>query len=715
MIAHPGKDNNEQIRTDEDTGATTSPASQRVSRHRRRLRRFACAALVVSLLLAATALLLNWAFPFPQERLERWPDSPLVVDRHGRPLLGIVSRRDEWREAVPLERMSPWLLQAAVAVEDERFWHHPGVDPLAVARAAGQNLYAGRVVSGASTLTMQVCRMMDDRPRTWSAKMVESFRAMQLEWRRDKRGILETYLNLIPCGGNLRGVEAAAQAYFGKRAADLSLEEAALVVGLAQAPSRYRPDRHPEAAITRRAVVLARMYDLHLINAAQLAAANERPLQVASNHSDPAGRHVAWLALERRPQGGRTTIDRDLQHRVESLAVEHGSGLPSRSQAAVVVIDIASGDFLALVGSTSYENPIDGQVNGATARRSPGSALKPFVYAAAFEAGRLAPDTLVYDVPIQRAGWSPENFDHLYRGPITAADALRRSLNVPAILVAEGVGLRRCLGVMEAAGLRLPGTAGRRAGLGAVVGTVEVSLLDLTAAYAALGRGGLHIVPRLYMDEPSAASRILSDDCCAAVNDVLSTRHRRPRGLEAVSSENLPWFMWKTGTSSGRRDAWAIGHNTRYAVGVWVGRFNGLGNARFVGAEAAEPLLAALLTLPEFRTTDQPPPPPVLVARRPLPPPKEYADWAGVAGRPGSRRPLEVLEPREGAVFIAVGGEIVIAPRATAQDGLAWFLNGRHLPPVETTRLHLCPGAYELRCVDEGGQAAATRFRVRGA
>ncbi len=710
----------EYLRPDPPAPERKAAAIESVRRRRwrrwRRWHRIAGISVVAcGVICTAGGLLLGWAFPFPFERLESWPASPIVTDRNGELLLKVVSRQDEWRVPVPLMQMSFWLQQAAVAAEDERFWLHPGVDPLAVLRAAWQNLRSGQVVSGASTLTMQICRMMDDRPRTWSAKLVESFRALQLERQADKPQILEYYLNLIPCGGNLRGVESASRMYFGKRSLDLSLEEAALIVGLAQAPARYRPDRHPEAARARRNHVLRRMHALGMIEEDQLTEAVAAPVRLASALANQVGLHAAWLALQRRGAGGRTTIDRGLQERIEEMAVEHATTLPIGAQVAVAVLDIPSGDILALVGSVAHDDPREGQVNAAVASRSPGSALKPFVYAAAFEAGCLSPDTLVYDVPIQRAGWVPDNFDRRYRGAVTAAEALRRSLNVPAILVMESVGLRRCLGVMEAAGLQLPRHASRRAGLGVVVGTAEVTLLELTAAYATLGHAGVYRPPRIFLDEPSVATPALSESACAVVNDILSTRHRRPENLEALDPGGLPWFMWKTGTSSGRRDAWAVGHNYRVAVGVWVGRFNGLGHARFVGAEAAEPLLARLFLMPELRQGDDPPPPPILVASRPLLPPPEYRLWLDGTDAGTACLRLELTEPRNGATFIAVAGTATILPKATIHDGLSWFLNGRFLSSAEAARLQLSPGDYELRCVTAGGQTAAVRFRVRKA
>jgi penicillin-binding protein 1C len=720
--------------------AQSSPFVRRSSRWRRRLLR----AFIAMTLFAAAALVglaVAWVrSPFPLEKLDRWPRSPRVLDRHGEQMLQTVGMDDQWRIPVPLRDISPWLVKATIAVEDERFRSHPGVDPLAVLRAAGQNVAGGRIVSGASTLTMQVCRMMDDQPRTLAAKATEALRALQLEQLRSKDEILEIYLNIAPYGGNLRGVEAASLTYFNKRAKDLSLGEAALLAGLPQAPSRLRPDRHPQAAAARRETVLRRMVELNMITPRQAADAGAQAVAVVASsisRRQAAGRHAAWMALSQRGAGGMTTLDLSLQRRVESLVAEHVRPLPQGTDAAAVIIDIHTGDLLALVGSANPDQPRTGQVNFATARRSPGSALKPFIYAAAFETRRLNEASLVYDGPIERAGWAPQNFDRAFRGDVTVAEALRRSLNVPAILTAEAVGVGRCVGLMQAAGVALPADAARRGGLALAVGGVEVTLLDLTNAYATLGRGGVRQAVHIYMDEtlargvgpavpaieasqmpawgpsepvgcqpakPRPAEPALSTETCCLLSDMLSTRHRRPRGLEHVSPSELPWFMWKTGTSSGRRDALAVGHNGKVAIGVWVGRASGAGDVSYVGVDAAEPLLAQLFDLPPLRQAVAPPPPESWAVVNPLPQPVER------------RQTLAILSPRDGSQFIAIDGRAIIHPRHNRGEGQPspqWFLNGRLIDAAQAARLSLPAGSYELRCVGDGGEASQIRFSVR--
>ena len=658
--------------------------------------------LTAGILLLIASLGALWLLsPFPKERLNKWSVSPRVLDIKGQPMLAVVGSDDQWRQPVLLESVSPWLIKATIAVEDERFYRHHGIDPFAVLRAAGQNLVAGRVVSGASTLDMQVCRMMNDRPRTIWAKLVESFRAIQLNRLKSKDEILQIYLNIAPCGGNIRGVEMASLIYFGKHAKDLSLGEAALIAGLPKSPSRYRPDKYIDAAINRRNIVLYSMLKKGVINEQQFHDARVNPIVINKAGFPLQAWHAAWMALSLRPQGGRTCIDLDIQNELERLVADNRRSLPDGSEVAVVIIDIAASRIIAIVGSGSPSDPVDGQVNGILAKRSPGSALKPFIYAAAFEMSRLNSESIVYDIPIQRGGWSPANFDDTFLGEVTVGEAMRRSLNVPAILTAEQIGLARCCGMLEAAGIRLPANAQTRSGLSLAVGGVEVTLLDLTSAYATLGRAGIREQPHLFPDEPRNQIQALTPNVCAAINDILSSRNRRPRGMEQFLPGDVPWFMWKTGTSSGRRDAWAVGHNGRYAIGVWVGRFRGTGRIAYIGAEAAEPLLAQLFNSPGLRTDDDPPTPASIVVRHPLPPPAEAVTA------------FKISEPRNGDTFVSINGTTVIRPSNNSQSDLMWFLNGKLLDNITTTRLVLTPGYYELHCMNKTGQSSTVYFAVR--
>jgi penicillin-binding protein 1C len=669
----------------------------RVSMHIKRGFHWSAALLLLG---SMTVVTLWYRYPFPQTRLSQWAVSPMVQDTTGRHMLGIISEQETWHLPISIAEISPWLLQATIATEDKRFYRHRGVDPLAVFRATLQNLQAGRILSGASTLDMQVCRMMDGRDRTLAAKLIESFRALQLNRIKSKSEILAHYLNIAPYGGNLRGVEAAARRYFTKRAKDLSLPEAALIAGLPQSPTRLRPDRHLVRARQRQHIVLDRMVEQGFISPQQGRDAKAFPLTIDATTSEPEAPHAAWWALNRRPHGGRTCIDLTAQGIAEEMAQDHLGSLPAYSDIAIVVIDIPQASIKAMVGSADPLDPVDGQVNGALARRSPGSALKPFIYATALEARRLNRKSTVHDIPINRGGWSPSNFDRQYRGTVTVAQALRWSLNVPAILVAEAMGPARCCGTIESAGISLPAHAPTRGGLALAVGGMEVTLLDLTNGYATLGRAGIQRPPCLFADDPSEALRALDPQVCAIISDCLSSHRRLSLGLQTCLPPRAPWFMWKTGTSSGRKDAWAVGHNGRYAIGVWVGRFSGAGHNAYVGAQAAEPLLVSLFTHPHFKTDTTPQAPEPLPITRPLVLPKEKQDR------------LRILQPAPRESFICVSGQAPVHIAANRQQGLQWFLNGRLLTsPVK--RLPLSPGHYELRCLaPQTNDSSSVRFAV---
>jgi penicillin-binding protein 1C len=683
---------------------------KRLKLSRRRLRQVVLAAAAMGSVFIAAFAAIWFTYPFPADRLANLPVSPQVTDRTGRVLLHIVGRDDHWRSPVKLQEMSPWLPLATVASEDERFFSHSGVDSIAVSRAVWQNVRSHRIVSGASTLTMQLCRMLDERPRTLSAKLIESVRAIQAEQVLAKPDILEQYLNLAPYGGNVRGVEAAAHRYFGRGCSELSLGQASLLAGLPQAPSLYRPDRFPEAAVERRRHVLNRMLEAGMISKTQRHQAESEPVSLVSistaNRAE-FGSHAAWLALQQRPRGSRTTIDANLQELVESEARRHAKTLPPGSDVAVVVIDISTAEIRVLVGSADPLDPVDGQNNGVLALRSPGSTLKPFLYATAFESRRLNAESVVPDNPVTRAGWTPDNFDRSFRGTITVAEALRDSRNVPAIRVMEAMGVSRCLGVISACGIHLPSNTEARGGLAIAVGGVETTLLDLTNAYATLGREGVYRKPRLFAKiSPTKESpderQALSSATCRTLNEILSTRNRLPNGLSHSESETNLWLMWKTGTSSGRRDAWAIGHNGRFAIGVWTGRFSGSGHPDFVGRDAAEPLLAQLFATRNIRVDINPYPPTSILVDREL-------NFAA----PNQRSPV-INSPTRDAEFLALNqGKANVPVEVVSSERTTWFLNNHLLSPGPRRILKLIRGQYELRCITSGGHAAAVQFTVR--
>lgn len=637
--------------------------------------------------------------PFPIEKLDALHSSSVLTDAKGRPLSRVLTVDEQWRLPVPLEEISPWLMKATIAVEDERFADHSGVDFVSVSRACMQNLFAGRVVSGASTLDMQLCRMLDPRPRTFGAKLSEAARAWQADDWLTKDEVFQAYLNLAPYGGNLQGVQAASRKYFGKPAAELSLPEAALLAGIPQSPARLRPDRFPEAARKRRNKVLDRMREEGMITFAAATDSMAEPILLEPGLlTGSVALHFVTQSLDLRPGGGRTFLDLDLQGEIENLAKERGAGLPVGTDIAVAVIDIETGGLVAMLGGLDFKDPFGGQVNAATAWRSPGSTLKPFVYATAASERRLDENTILSDTSTTFAGWNPGNFDRTFSGEVTAGDALRMSLNLPALQVSQEVGVAKSAGIAEACGVRFRGDPVGQAGLAFVLGAVETNLLDLTNAYATIGRKGIRKNLRYFLDEPIEEVQILDARVCAWLDQELSSWCLPSAVFGNLSSDTTPWFMRKTGTSSGRRDAWTVGHNGKYAVGVWVGRVSGMGDQSYVGSSAAEPLLARIFDLSSIRRTEAPGQPIPWVVDNPIPMPEKDL--------------LAIERPESGAVFRRVDEGFDIRPKANSEGDLLWFLNGRPLGEDEARRTTVGAGHHELLCLTARGEYAVSRFRV---
>ena len=650
----------------------------------------------------AAGIALPWHMaknPFPMERLESLPQSAVLFDREGRPLARSLTGEEQWRLPVALEEISPWLRKATIAVEDERFEQHPGVDFVSVGRACLQNLFAGGIVSGASTLDMQLCRMLDPRPRTLESKFSEAARAWQADLFLSKEEVLQAYLNLAPYGSNLQGAEAASLRYFGKSAKELSLSEAALLAGIPKSPARLRPDRYPEAALKRRNKVLVRMSEEGMLSREEVRDLLAEPIELELGLlTGKSARHFVAEALSSRPEGGLSFLDLRLQEEIEVFARQRLVALPAGSDVAVAVIEIQSGGLVCLLGGLDFEDPSGGQVNAAKAWRSPGSALKPFVYAAAAMEQRLDGDTVLSDFPTSFAGWNPENFDRTFSGEVTAGDALRMSLNLPALQISQEVGVAKSSGIAEACGVRFRGDAVGRGGLAFVLGAVETNLLDLTNAYATIGRKGLRRNLRYFLDDPIVDAAILDPEVCAWLGAELSSWRLPSSVFENLTSGSTPWFMRKTGTSSGRRDAWAIGHNGKYAVGVWVGRLSGMGDQDFVGSRAAEPLLANIFNLARIRRDDAPPAPVPWTVDDPIPFPEKEV--------------LTIQRPESGSIYRRVGESFEIRPKANLDGELLWFLNGRPLDVEEVRQTLVGSGRYELLCLSPTGEHAVSRFRV---
>jgi penicillin-binding protein 1C len=573
----------------------------------------------VLLLLLFLFELAVYLIPLPWAALER-PSSTLVFDREGKVLRAFTSADDMWRIRTDLEQVSPLLRKYLIFYEDRWFYYHPGVNPVSLVRALGQNLRSGRIISGGSTLSMQIARMIEPKARTWQNKAIELFRALQLEQRFTKDELLTIYFNIAPYGGNIEGVAAAAWLYFGKEPARLSPGEAALLTVLPNSPSQFRPDLAPDRARQARDKVLKRLFDHGLIEDVEYQEALAEEVPEARREWPFRAPHFSQELVARYPQEARipTTINADLQIFLEDLLALEVAKLKAEgiTNAAAVVIDNQTHQLVAAVGSAAFFNHQDqGQVNGYLAPRSPGSTLKPFVYALALEKGLLTPAHYVEDVPVLYSGYSPENYDSTYSGLVSAQEALQRSLNVPAVNLLAALGGEALYELLKKAGFTTL-TPVNHYGLPMILGGCEVNLLELTNLYAALASGGKKYPVQTRQDrETSPPVPLFSPGVAYIITEIL-TEVRRPDLPTCWEFTTLPKVAWKTGTSYGHKDAWSIGYNPRYTVGVWVGNFSGEGRAGLNGAETAAPLLFTIFAQLNSDTTVSWFTPPATVKKR---------------------------------------------------------------------------------------------------
>lgn len=612
-----------------------------------------------------------------------------LLDRESRVLSVLPAAGGTWRLRTTTADVPPHLVEMLIAAEDRRFRAHPGIDPLALARAAAQWVRAGRVISGGSTLTMQAARLLEPRPRTLRSKSIEILRALQLEARFDKNEILGIWLTLAPQGGNLEGLRAGSLAWFGRPPAALDAAEAALLIALARRPEATRPDRHAEAARgARDAVLLARA--ARKVSSTEREAALAEPVPTRRHPMPRLAPHLARELARGAPAGTRiaTTIDRDLQAAAERMAERALADLPDRAAIALVIAETSSREIRALVGGSFGTETRAGMLDLTRAVRSPGSALKPFLYAMAFEGGVVRPETVLSDQPTRFGAYAPENFDRGFAGRLTAADALRQSLNLPAVALLNEIGALRFASALKSAGAppRLP--PGAEPSLPLALGGAGTTLREMLGLYALLGDGGraapLSAVPRGAVERvpviaPHAAAQV-------AALLVLPLPGGGPAGV-----------AWKTGTSWGGRDAWALGLDGRHVAGVWVGRPDGTPIPGATGRTLALPLLAR-----SFALLPAAPREPLLV-RAVAPPMAEAADR------------LRLLFPMPGAV-LAEGGPVTIRA-AGGRRPLTFLVDGAPLPrePArrDTAWTPPGPGFYRVTVLDADGVAARAELRVR--
>ncbi|MDQ0738349.1 peptidoglycan glycosyltransferase PbpC [Pseudomonas sp. W4I3] len=540
--------------------------------------------LVIALLWLADRI---WPLPLPQDDLAR-----VVLAEDGTPLWRFADANGVWRYPVQTSEVSPYYLDALLTYEDRWFYRHPGVNPLALARAAWQNLTGARVVSGGSTLSMQVARLLDPHSRTFLGKLRQLWRTAQLEWHLSKEQILNLYLNRAPFGGTLQGVAAASWAYLGKSPAQLTHAEAALLAVLPQAPSRLRPDRHPQRAQQARDKVLRRLAEFQVWPQAAVDEALEEPLLLAPR-LEPSLAPLLARRLNRpdSPPLIRTTVDATLQRRLEDLLLGWRARLPEHTSAAILVVEEETMAVRAYLGSVDINDAKRyGHVDMISALRSPGSTLKPFLYGMALDDGLIHSESLLQDVPRRYGDYRPGNFSMGFTGAVPASTALSSSLNLPAVQLLEAYGPKRFAAQMRIGGMPLALPALAEPNLALILGGAGSRLEDLVSGYSAFARDGKSATLRLQPDDVLRERPLLSPGAAWIVRRILSGQARPDRDPRAELVQR-PTLAWKTGTSYGFRDAWAIGVGPRYLIGVWIGRPDGTPVPGQFGLASAAPLM----------------------------------------------------------------------------------------------------------------------------
>lgn len=670
------------------------------------------------------AVLCLWLAATGRDRIDLWIDAtvlpPLtvetsveVVDRHGELLRAYTVADGRWRLALPEDRVDPDYLAMLLAYEDKRFYDHPGVDARSMLRAVAQAVWNGRVVSGGSTLTMQVARLLEESGTGKVAGKLRQMRvALALERRLTKAQILQLYLHLAPFGGNLEGVRAASISYFGKEPLRLTPAEAALLVAIPQSPEGRRPDRAADRAEAARDRVLARAVGEGVIEADEAEAALREAVPGLRKPFPAFAPHLADRARAANPSAGHIelTIDRGLQRKLEALAAEAVAGRGAELQVAILVANHASGEIVASVGSAGFQaDARQGFVDMTRALRSPGSTLKPLVYALAFDEGLAHPETMLEDRPTRFGTYAPQNFDRLYRGTIRAREALQLSLNIPVVALTEAVGPAKLISAMQKAAMR-PVFPGDQPGLAIALGGVGVTLEDMVGLYAALARGGV-ARPLVWLKDGEAGEgqRVVSTVAAWQVGDILA-------GLAPPPGSPSNRLAYKTGTSYGHRDAWAIGFDGEHVIGVWMGRADGTPVPGAFGADVAAPLLFQAFNRLKRGLAPQPvaPAATLLVSNAELPLPLQRFRSRSAAFEVAADAP-EVAFPPDGA-------EVELLPaglKVRVQGGTApftWLADGVPLAVVlrEREAMLTLPGAgfVTLSVIDAEGRSARASVRV---
>jgi penicillin-binding protein 1C len=671
-----------------------------------------------------TLLAADRAFPPPLESAQ--VVSSEVLDADGELLRAFATPEGRWRLKTTVTDVDPQFLKMLVAYEDRRFYDHVGIDPIALGRAFVQLVSHGRIVSGGSTLTMQVARLIEPRSeRSIPAKLRQMFRAFQLERRLTKTEILNLYLTHAPYGGNLEGVRAASLAYFGREPARLDIAQAALLVALPQLPEKRRPDRNAVAAGKVRARVLARAAVAAIVGEGEAERAALLPVPTVRRQLPAYAAHLAELAVRKEPDVAKhkTTLKREVQAGLEAAAAAAASRLGPKVSVAMVMADIRTGAIVGEVGSAGYfDSSRAGWIDMTRVLRSPGSTLKPFIYGLAFEQGYIAQQTIIEDRPADFFGYRPRNFDMSYQGDVSIREALQLSLNVPAVRLLDAVGPTRLLVRFRRAGVKPVLPANEAPGLAIALGGIGITLKDLVQLYAGLAsRGQILTLGDGVQDQPEVleGEPLLEPVAAWNIADILSDVVA-PRGSRQLG------IAYKTGTSYGNRDAWSVGYDGAHVLGVWVGRPDNGAVPGLTGYLSAAPILfdAFVKSGVAIAPFASPPPGAVRVAATDLPLSQKRFSMtsAGLLSMSGKEPAPLIVYPPEGARVDLGAAGAGAEPEALAlklQGGRApfhWLANGKPLPELSRRRtMQWVPdgaGYSTLTVIDAAGRAATVRVFV---
>lgn len=694
-----------------------------------------CVIGVIIIIIATTAL---WLF-YPYQQLvlleKTQPNALQVLSADEELIAWRVGGDEHWRLPITVADVSPHLISATIAAEDQRFFSHLGLDLWALARAVWQNVTNARRVSGASTLTMQTARLLNPRPRTYHAKILEIVTAFQLERVYDKQAILTAYFNLAPYGGNVIGAQAAALRYFGKAAKHLTLGEAALIAGIPQRPSFFNPRKNLDAALARREFIFTRMRILNLASDEQITRARNEKIILSPPTAPPHNivGFADWL-LKIYPDGGTkyTTINSPIQQLAQKVVAEMSPSNLGIDGLAMAVIDVTNSALVALVSNNNANNAQSGQINGALIWRQPGSLLKPFIFATAYQQGSITPSSFLQDQTTEWAEYRPENMDKKFLGTLSAQSALAQSRNLPAVNLLSQIGVDNFREVLQKMNLRV----NDKVGLSLALGTPEMRLLDLANAYATLARHGIYQSLRILRDEKlSDELRVFSAPAAWLT-------------LSSLSPEkDAPKIAWKTGTSWQHRDAWAMAMSPRYVVAVWSGCWTGNSNERLVGGEISlPPALTMLKHLDKNETWEKPLGVQTrkicatsgLIATTACPTTQDEYYIIGVSKEKlcpqhfganntdnaatktqnensASAENFTLISPRQNAQYFISAETPTLPLQAISEQNINWYLNGEKIATTKPHEIYpwtMQSGTHEIIAVDQHGNAKKITFSV---